>query len=287
MKNENKQYNKLVKAKYGHVLYNRFDQYIGRSIQMYGEYSDAEVELYRKILQPGDIVIEVGANIGVHTLPLARLVGDCGHVYAFEPQRLVFQTLCANMAINSVSNVTCYPCGLGAEQKIVEVVEYESEAPRNFGGVSIDEVVLAEGGHTQEVDRKVSKLQVDLLDNLLADVAVKLLKIDVEGMEQEVLKGAKKIITKHKPVVYIENDRQEKSKDLIELLWSMGYKLYWFLPSLYSSKNCYGNGNNIFGRIVSVNMICMIDGANLDVSDFSEVLDSNFHPMRKVINKTC
>ena len=109
------QFNKQSECRYGRMLFNRNDVYIGRSLDVYGEFSEGEVELFRQIVEEGSFVVEVGANIGVHTLFFARQVGLTGVVVAFEPQRIVFQTLCANMAINSVTNVQCHQKAVGAE----------------------------------------------------------------------------------------------------------------------------------------------------------------------------
>ena len=100
-------------------------------------------------------------------------------------------------------------------------------------------------------------------------------------MEIEVIKGAKELIKKFRPIIYIENDRQEHSKNLIELIWSLDYKIYWHLPRLYNENNFFNEKDNIFGNIVSVNMLCIHKDINIKVSDMDEVLDSNFHPMKR------
>ena len=72
----NKQFNKLIKAKNGFCLYNINDQYIGHSIESYGEFSQLEAEIFNQICKQGDTVIEVGANIGAHTQVFSQLVGN-------------------------------------------------------------------------------------------------------------------------------------------------------------------------------------------------------------------
>jgi hypothetical protein len=98
-------FNELKMCKSGPMLFNKFDVYVGGSLQKYGEFSVGEQDLFHAILQRGELVVEVGANIGAHTIELARLVGPEGEVHAFEPQRIVFQTLCANLALNQLTNV--------------------------------------------------------------------------------------------------------------------------------------------------------------------------------------
>ena len=82
-----------------------------------------------------------------------------------------------------------------------------------------------------------------------------LLKIDVEGMEGEVLAGATTTITRFRPVLYVENDREEKSAPLIERLLSLDYELFWHLPFLFNPENFFGQTANVFKGIVSINIL--------------------------------
>ena len=69
-------FNRLVKARNGFLLYNKNDMYIGKSIEKYGEFSQLEARVFEQICKNGDVVFEVGANIGAHTINLAKLVGN-------------------------------------------------------------------------------------------------------------------------------------------------------------------------------------------------------------------
>lgn len=77
------------------MLYNPTDTFIGRSLDLYGEFSEFESMLFTQILKPGMVAIDVGANIGCFTVPMAKRVGPNGLVVAIEPQRVIYQTLCA------------------------------------------------------------------------------------------------------------------------------------------------------------------------------------------------
>jgi hypothetical protein len=83
----------IRRCRHGTMMYLRQDIYVGRSFAEYGEYSEGEVDLFRQCLRPGDVALDIGANFGSHTIPLAQLVGPGGAVYAFEPQRILFQIL--------------------------------------------------------------------------------------------------------------------------------------------------------------------------------------------------
>ncbi len=89
-------------CRYGSMLYSIKDTYIGRSLEIYGEYCGMEAQLYRQILKPGQTVIDAGANIGCHTVLFGQAVDPKGSVWTFEPQRVIFQMLCANIAANNL-----------------------------------------------------------------------------------------------------------------------------------------------------------------------------------------
>ena len=94
-------YTALVMARYGLMLVNVNDMYIGASIMLYGEWSEDEVQVMTLNLRPNSTVVDVGANIGALTIPLARAVPQ-GRVVAFEPQRVVEQILSANVQLNAL-----------------------------------------------------------------------------------------------------------------------------------------------------------------------------------------
>jgi FkbM family methyltransferase len=234
--------NELAPCRGGLMLYNRNDTYIGASLRKYGEFSGEETALFRLIVQPGRTVLDVGANIGAHTVDLARLVGSAGVLHAFEPQRLMFQLLCANVALNSCTNVFTHQAAVGAVNGTLFVPALDSDEPTNYGGLSL--LVPRPG-------EPVPLVTIDSLD--LRDC--QFIKLDIEGMETEALRGATATIGRFRPILYVENDRQARSSELISLLQLYGYRLYWHLPPLFRADNFRGDTENIFGAKVSVNMI--------------------------------
>ena len=262
-------FNRLARGRYGYTLYNKNDTYVGRSIERFGEFSEGEANLLKQVCQPNDIVVEVGANIGALTVPMAMAVGNGGLVLAYEPQPIVFQTLCGNLALNSLTNVRCFCSAVGAEAGNVFIPGIRYDMEGNFGGVSVDQY---------DKGFKVPKIT---LDATLDIPRCKMIKIDVEGMEAEVITGAAETIKKFRPLLYVENDRVEKSKKLIELLWSMDYKLAWHLTPLFNPENFAGNQENIFGTIVSVNMLCTHNESKVNMQGFHDITDSDIHPMKQ------
>jgi FkbM family methyltransferase len=261
-------YNQLTDGRDGYFLYNRNDRYIGSAIAKYGEYSAFEMSLFEQICDVGHIVIEVGANLGAHTVGLARLVGSTGRVVAFEPQRLIFQTLCANIALNSLENVDCYWSAVARENGTITVPELTPHIANNFGGLSLGS---ANNGF---------RVPCVTLDEFVGLSRLDLVKIDVEGMEADVIRGAENLLRKFRPALYVENDRIEKSHDLIQLIISLGYRLYWHLPALYNRDNFRHDDEDIFAGKASCNMLCVHSDFDCAVTGLPEVLDVSYHPWR-------
>lgn len=104
---------RIRKTRHGIFLINKEDTFVGRSLDMYGEWCQSEVVLFSKVVREGDVVIDVGANIGAFSIPLAKFVGQKGAVVAFEPQRQLFQLLSANVALNELNNAFVYQKAVG------------------------------------------------------------------------------------------------------------------------------------------------------------------------------
>jgi len=236
--------NHLRQCRHGFMLFNCNDVYIGKSLDFYGEWSEGEMEVFRQIVKPGEIAIDAGANIGTHALVLAKAVGPQGRVYAFEPQRIVFQTLCANMALNSMTNAFCYQAALGAERGTINVPALDFSKVNNFGGLSLD------------LDVRGETVDLITLDNLNLPACC-LLKADVEGMELMVLQGAAELIDRHKPWLYLENDRPDKAPALMKHIDALDYEMYWHMPPLFNPNNYFRNPTNVFSNIVSGNLLCV------------------------------
>ena len=96
------QFNICKQGRYGYILYNKHDQAIGPSFHHYGEWAQCEMDLLRLFIRPGHWILDVGANIGAHTLFFSSAVGGEGRVYAFEPLRGMFHNLCAGLSLNSL-----------------------------------------------------------------------------------------------------------------------------------------------------------------------------------------
>lgn len=236
-------YNRLKLCKHGYMLYNINDAYIGKSLDAYGEFTELELALLTQIVRPGDVVLDVGANIGTHTVPFAKWVGPEGLVVAIEPQRLAHQTLCANVALNSLTNVQALRAAVGAEPGALLVPPLSPEKVNNFGALTLGTFTRGEA---------VNQIT---LDSLALDQC-RLIKMDIEGMERLALIGGQQTIARLRPFLYVENEREEESGPLLRVLDDLGYDLYWHVVPYFHRQNFFGNPENIWGQnLVGRNMI--------------------------------
>jgi FkbM family methyltransferase len=261
----------LASTRHGTLLVNSNDLYMGQAFLRYGECFESEIDLLLGMLRFPGLVIDVGANMGVHTVPVAKELTRQGRsMLAFEPQPVIFQQLCANLALNGLMNVLALPYACGSEPGVVSFTAPDYRHQGNFGGVSMS----AQGGISSVVTAPCHPL-----DQIVQEALVALIKIDVEGFELEVLKGAKNAIARSHPAMYVENDRLEKSEALIRWLMGQNYRLWWHIPTLYNPNNFLENKENVYGTTVSINMLCLHRDCNLQIEGPTEITDAKFHPL--------
>ena len=176
---------------------------------------------------PG-VVLDIGANLGTFCVPLAKKITK--HKYhAFEPQRIIYYQLCANVFINSLGNVYTYEAGLSNQEADVELEVPDYTAETNIGAFSIDKEVRENEYECQTSGGK-EKMILMTLDSVGFE-NVRLIKIDVEGHELEVLQsGIETIKRNNYPPIIFEAWTwkpwyQEKRTALFEYLKSHGYEI--------------------------------------------------------------
>ncbi|MBP1610172.1 MAG: SAM-dependent methyltransferase, FkbM family, partial [Acidobacteria bacterium] len=234
----------LTKSRFGNMLFPSKDPYVGNSLRKYGQFNQGEFELFTQFISGGCVVLDVGANIGFHTVPLAQLVGSEGVVVAFEPQPVLHKILSANLVLNNIPNVLTYSLALGncEGECLIPLPDYFQSDPS--GGPSLGE---AGDGET---------IPLGKLDDFALD-RVDFIRLDVGGFESQILEGATETIERCRPILYVRNDSVEHSAELIQRLFDMGYRLWWHTPPLFSPDNFKGNQENVFPGIVSINMLAI------------------------------
>lgn len=264
----------LTETKHGLMLVNKNDYYMGQALLAYGECQELELQFLLTLSKNPGLVVEVGANMGIHTVPLAAALAKAGRtLYTFEPQPVIFQQLCANLALNGLTNVRAFPyaCGSKNGALMFDIPDYRKSG--NFGSTEMKEL--------QTASPKQEVVQCVCLDDLIGDGQVGLLKVDVEGFELEVLKGCKGLLARCHPFLYVENDRADKSPALIQWLLDHDYRLWWHIPTLFNPQNYRGVAENRYGLVVSLNMLGLHKSNKLQIGGMAEILDSNDYPIQK------
>lgn len=230
----------LVASNHGTLIVNRNDFCtdgkgtawgVGYQILETGSHDHQEVDFILSLLErrrksfgDGVVALDCGANIGVHTVEWARAMHGWGQVIAFEAQEKIFYALAGNIVINNCLNVSARHCALGADCGQIEIPEPDYLAPASFGSFELRETAKTEF-IGQDIDyrktRPVPQVSIDSLGLKRLD----LMKIDVEGMEEDVLKGAAESIRKHSPVMMIEVLKTDGAA-IDRMLSAVGYKIY-------------------------------------------------------------
>ncbi len=228
-----------VIGKYGEIYYFGKDEYVGRSIHNYGEFSPDECDMILSLAKfSGKLCLDIGANIGAITQMLAF---NGLETIAFEPQPAVFGLLSRNFSGCS------YNVGLSSLAGSMKMPRVDYSMKGNFGGLGVN----------QRSSLGTIDVEVRTLDSYnFTDVGF--IKIDVEGHEIDVLRGGYETIMLSRPIMYIEDDRTENSGALRQMIHSLDYTIEEHEPYLYREDNFFALKKNIWAPMnyVSKNLIC-------------------------------
>lgn len=203
-------FTELITTYHGPMIVLKNDQFVTPCLRKHGQYSPGEVAVFKRFVTKDALAVEVGANMGAHTLALARFAGT---VVAFEPQRIAFQVLCGNLALNSLYNVHAFHGAVGAVDGFTHIEFASPWHECNYGGIST--------GPEGEV------VPLRTLDGMKLP-ALDFLKLDCEGAEPDVLAGAVETIRCHWPAIYLEFDSNRER--IVDLLRSLGYVAWRHFP---------------------------------------------------------
>ena len=206
--------------------------YLEWYIFFYGIYEPFIVVLFKHFLQQGNVVIDIGANVGMHSLIMGKTVGERGRVYSFEPHPLIFERLKKNLSLNRMSWVKPLENGLSDKSGQLYLHGFDDNSA-NKGTSSLS---------TARKDCEVNKNSVFKVDVVTLDEWVEkeklerldLIKIDTEGHDFNVLSGGFKTIESFRPVIIFEycsdffapKEGNDKLNEIKVRLENMEYKLY-------------------------------------------------------------
>jgi FkbM family methyltransferase len=231
---------KSIEGRWGTTYYLENDIYIAPSLENYGEFSPEETEMIISLATEAGknrLCLDIGSNFGCISQALEVAGFTCE---AFEPQPNIVKVTAMNVK-GVIHNAAVGSC-LG--ETIMPLLATDTKV--NHGGVSVGKM-----GELGSI--KVPVVAIDALE--YPDVGF--MKIDVEGFELEVLKGATETIKRCRPIIYLEDDRKENSPMLRKYIWDLGYRTKLHQPPLFRPNNFFKNEKSIWKEnIVSFNIIC-------------------------------
>ncbi|MBI1778512.1 MAG: FkbM family methyltransferase [Proteobacteria bacterium] len=239
-------------CRHGRFVVPTADQYIAQSLNLYGEYSEREVDLFARIVGRGATVVEGGAHIGALSVPLGKRIGASGRLICFEPQYLLWQMLAHNLRSNGISHGEAVHAALGDRDGTIKVPSLDYTELNNFGNVSLIE--------PRWIDAEGYDVPLQRLDSL-GMRRLDFLKIDTEGMEAQVLDGAVETLRRCLPTVYFENLSGQTDGPVAQLFRQWGYQLWWHRPLLFNPQNWRGQPHNLFGDTRSHNILALPPGS--------------------------
>ncbi len=199
------------------------DQITTYVLQEQGDWFEDEIRFLRRLLEPGQHIVDIGANCGVYALSMAKVVGPSGRVWAFEPSSATADLLAEGIAANGFEHVVLERCAVSAAPGSAQLsMHFQPELNAlSHGG--------ADDGSTETV--AVTSLDDCLTSRGWRDIAF--LKIDAEGEEAPILEGGRRFFAEQSPLVQYELQRDgEVQMALVEAFAAMGYESYRLVPGL-------------------------------------------------------
>jgi FkbM family methyltransferase len=200
-----------------YIIANTNDEYIGRNILALGQWEPHIRQTLKRLIREGDNVIDIGANIGTHTIYMSKLVGEKGKVYAFEPNKINHDALVFSLMLNRCFNTSVYKFGVGEKCDIMYIGKEwkNTKVVNNFGAISLQ---------TKSSSEEDEHIDIRPVDEFLFK-NIRLIKIDAEGMEDKVIKGMSLLLNECKPYLIVEIHPPEVP-EMVKIISSIGYKMF-------------------------------------------------------------
>ena len=194
-----------------------------QAVRFQAEEFEPEISfLIPRLISDDDVVLDIGANVGLHTVAFARAASR-GRVIAFEPVAEMAERLSENCALNGIGNVTLVPCALGAANDVAEMqVNVAGAGMEGTSSLAGTVHMEANPGHYQNRQVPVRRLD-DVIASLGIEGRIGFVKIDTEGFESYVIEGGFETLNRHKPVMIIEAHSRRLEK--------AGKSFQWYLDT--------------------------------------------------------
>lgn len=232
----------LASSNHGSMIVNRNDHHmldanrgygVGYQILTKSSFDEVEVNFAigllnsrRQYYGDGVVAIDGGANIGVHTIEWARHMHGWGRVIAFEAQEVVYYALAGNVALNNCLNARVRLAALGEFMGELSIPRLDYFKPASFGSLEIRKHDKTEfiGQRVSYAEEACDTVPMVNLDSLALD-RLDFVKLDVEGMELEVLRGGRTLLERHHPVMMIEIIKSDRTA-IEAFIQALGYRVF-------------------------------------------------------------
>lgn len=235
------------RCRHGLFTFNPNDTFVGRSLDLYGEWCESEIRILTGFVSKGAHIVDVGAYIGTHTVALGKLVGSEGVVEAIEPYPEAFRLLRLNVTANGLNDVvSCHRAAAGRRGYTGNLPVFPaSDATTNFACIPVNGKGMGDC---------VTIIAIDDLNLEACD----LIKIDVEGLETDVLAGAARTINRYRPPLFVENNDPENGRPVNEAVFGLGYRAFWHIAPYFNPDNFFQNPVDVWqGYRPEANLLCL------------------------------
>jgi FkbM family methyltransferase len=232
---------KFQKTKHGEMIFPDQDASIGRSLEHYGEAQHYEIDFLLSLIKADEVFLDIGAGIGNVVIPMAKKIGCNGYVLALEAHPFLYYTLCGNIALNHLGNVQAFHRAAShTSETSCYFPEIDPREKADFQDIQLSVILNSKDHYGRKCGHPVAALSID--DLRLAKPT--LIKIDVSGMEIDVLKGLKRTIQRANSILYIR--AKEPKQNVMEFLESIGYDWEIHAPPIFNKNNFMYKLDNIF-----------------------------------------
>ena len=253
----------LSPSRSGAIFHHPGSDLIGTALKIYGEWAHNEIELLLGLIDSGKCVYDVGAFVGTHAVAFAERVGPLGKVFAFEPNKSSFRLLAMNTCTERRASVRSFNLAIGASNGFVKSISPDKS---NLGLSVLQETA-------DEFERDVVFMKS--LDSLVLDSDPSLIKIDVEGMELDVLEGAAMTIARSRPFIYAEVNTVAKALALLGWSRENNYDCLGCSHLAFNPGNFALNSNNIYGNGRECALL-LIASENLQCQKIQDLIEGGF-----------
>jgi len=220
--------NFAINTEYGILILNKNDRGVCGDVQRTGYFERDQINLLKNIIEKllvkkqHIVFYDVGANIGTHTLAIANTFQDKVSIRSFEAQRQIFYQLCGMVSLNGLRNVSCHNYAIGDDEEclFIDAMLPDYDAYQNFGGF---ELLPIDKSDNMDMIKNHQE-RVDIYPLSYFNEHVDIIKMDIEGMEEQALKGSEDWIDCYKPVFMVEQHKSN-ADNIIAFFEDMGYSV--------------------------------------------------------------